>query len=61
MIRSRILMIAEACIGAKEGTSQHQTILDIYNNYKGPGKRPYKIGINDPWCAAFVSAVFIAS
>ena len=61
MIRSRILMIAEACLGTQEGSSQHQTILDIYNGYKGPGKRPYKIGRDDPWCAAFVSAVFIAS
>lgn len=58
--RSYLLEVAEACVGTVEGTDRHKTIIDIYNNY--PGKiRPYKITSRDPWCAAFVSACFIAS
>ena len=56
----RILLTARACIGTKEGTDRHKTIIDIYNNYH-PKPREYKISMKDPWCAAFVSSVFIAS
>lgn len=59
-MREKILYVANACIGTKEKTARHQTIINIYNQY--PNKsRPYKITLNDPWCAAFVSAVFIAA
>ena len=61
MIQDKIWEVAAACIGTNEGTGRHQTILDIYNQFDYPGKRPYNIGRNDPWCAAFVSAVFIAA
>lgn len=61
MTADYILKVCEACKGTKEGTQQHQTILDIYNTQTWPGKRAYKIGRNDPWCAAFVSAVFLAA
>ena len=61
MTAQYILDVCNACLGTKEGTGRHQTILDIYNGYKGPEKRSYIIGRNDPWCAAFVSAVFIAA
>lgn len=60
MIRKRIVEVATACIGTKEGTPEHQTIIDIYNGY-AKKVRPYKITKTDPWCAAFVSAVFIAA
>lgn len=61
MTRQKIVDICTACLGTVEGDARHQTIIDIYNNYNGPGKRSYKIINTDPWCAAFVSAVFIAS
>lgn len=61
MTADYILKVCEACKGTREGTKQHQTILDIYNTQTWPGKRAYKIGRNDPWCAAFVSAVFLAA
>lgn len=60
MLRDSILYTAACCIGSKEGTGRHQVIIDIYNMYK-PKLRPYKITVHDPWCAAFVSSVFIAS
>lgn len=58
--RNKIVEVATACIGTKEGTDRHKTIIDIYNNYQGKS-RHYKINMGDPWCAAFVSAVFIAA
>ena len=58
--RPTVLYTAACCIGSREGTDRHQVILDIYNMYK-PKNRPYKITAKDPWCAAFVSACFIAS
>lgn len=59
-LRDTIIYTANACLGTQEGSGRHQTIIDIYNQY--PGKiRGYKITLLDPWCAAFVSAVFIAS
>ena len=59
-MREKILSVANACIGTQENTERHQTIIDIYNHY--PNKiRQYKITLYDPWCAAFVSAVFIAA
>ena len=40
-------------IGITEGSSEHNTILSIFNNC-GLCKR-YKITTNDAWCAASVS------
>lgn len=59
-MREKILYVANACLGTQENTDRHQTIIDIYNQY--PNKsRQYKITLHDPWCAAFVSSVFIAA
>lgn len=55
--RNTIVNVARACIGTKEGTLRHQTILDIYNSHK---PNVYHMTPNDSWCAAFVSACFIA-
>lgn len=57
MDRKRIVETAIACLGTKEGTIQHKTILDIYNNYK---PNLYHMKPTDAWCATFVSACFIA-
>lgn len=59
-IRSRIVEVAASCIGTREGSPEHKTIIDIYNGY-AKKVRPYKMTLKDPWCAAFVSAVFIAA
>ena len=58
--RDKVVEVARACIGTKEGTDRHKTIIEIYNGYANKS-RPYKMSMSDPWCAAFVSAVFIAS
>ena len=61
MMNEHIVQVAMACLGTQEKTPRHQTILDIYNQYKGPDKPVYKMTLSDPWCATFVSAVFIAA
>ena len=58
--RNKIVEVATACIGTKEGTERHKTIIDIYNGFSRRS-RPFKMTMGDPWCAAFVSAVFIAA
>lgn len=58
--REYVLYVAQSCLGAKEGTTRHKTIVDIYNQYS-PKNRPYKLTMQDPWCAAFVSSCFIAA
>lgn len=58
--RNYLIDVARACIGTQEGTDRHKTIVDIYNSYPGRSRK-YDININDPWCAAFVSACFIAA
>lgn len=58
--REKIIFVANACINTREGSKEHQTIIDIYNQHK-PKNREYKLTLKDPWCAAFVSAVFIAA
>lgn len=60
MMNDKIVEVATACIGTQEGTERHKTIIDIYNMYI-EGKGLYKMTMKDPWCAAFVSAVFIAA
>lgn len=61
MLNEKIVQVAMACIGTQEGTDRHKTILDIYNQYEDKSKRQYTVKATDPWCAAFVSAVFIAA
>ena len=55
-----VVDVAMACVGTKEGTPEHKTIIDIYNGYMDK-VRPFKMRMTDPWCAAFVSACFIAA
>lgn len=46
-------------LGAADGNAKHKEIVDIYNSFL-PHPRGYKLSINDPWCAATVSAAAIA-
>lgn len=43
-------------LGTKEGSTEHRRLLDSYNRIR-PLPRGYIMTGNDPWCAAFVSAV----
>lgn len=55
-----VVDVAMACVGTKEGSPEHKTIIDIYNGYMDK-VRPFKMRMTDPWCAAFVSACYIAA
>lgn len=57
--RNDIVSKMKEWIGAKKGSATHKQILAIYNNHT-PLARGYKMTVNDPWCAATVSAAAIA-
>ena len=56
--RENVAYVARACLGTAEGSARHKTIVDIFNMYYKGG---YMLKITDAWCAAFVSAVYIAA
>ena len=57
-LRTHFVDTARSYYGAEKGSAKHLEILDIYNSQeKLP--RGYKMTVNDPWCATFVSAMAI--
>lgn len=57
--RDLMVTVMRGWLGAYKGDNLHKTILNIYNSYK-PLPRGYAMTVNDPWCAATVSAASIA-
>lgn len=57
-LRSRVCDQARAWLGRKEADRSHREIIDLYNRNRLPGT--YAMSYDDPWCAAFVSAVGMA-
>lgn len=55
-LRNRVVREASTWLGVKEGSSRHKALIDLYNKID-PLPAGYKMTVNDPWCAAFVSAV----
>lgn len=51
-----IINTAKTYIGTKEGSNNHREIIDLYN--KARYNDAYQMTTNDPWCCAFVVAVF---
>ena len=56
-IRELVSDYATKLIGIEEGTAEHMVIVNAYNSIL-PLPVGYKLSESDPWCAAFVSAVF---
>ena len=54
-LRHQVTAQAESWLGVQEGEALHREILAIYNAHRPAGG--YVMGPEDPWCAAFVSAV----
>ena len=54
-----IIAKAESFLGIKQGSSEHKTIINFYNEARETGA--YQMTIYDPWCAAFVVACFYAA
>lgn len=51
-----IIETARSYLGTTEGSSKHKEIIDLYN--KARYSDAYQMTMNDPWCCAFVVAVF---
>lgn len=52
-----IISTAKKYIGTKEGSQNHHEIIDLYN--RGRYSDAYQMTMNDPWCCAFVVAMFV--
>lgn len=52
-----ILNSAKNYVGTLEGSAAHQEIIDLYN--RGRYSDAYCMTMNDPWCCAFVVAMFV--
>lgn len=59
-IRQRVVDTAVSLLGIKEGTAEHKRIIDTYNSKLPKLPRGYKLGYNDPWCAATMTYIGIA-
>lgn len=46
-----------SCVGAPELGTFHQRLVEEYNKIE-PLPRNYKVSLNDPWCAIYVSAMW---
>ena len=55
---SKVVEQAKAWLGLKESDGSFKVIIDTYNSQKVL-PRGYRMTLNDPWCAAFVSAVAV--
>lgn len=53
-----IINTAVTYIGTPEGSQNHREIIDLYN--RGRYSDAYQMTMNDPWCCAFVVAMFVA-
>lgn len=51
-----IIEVAKSYLGTKEGSVQHKEIIDLYNQARYSDA--YQMTMYDPWCCAFVVAVF---
>lgn len=59
-LRQKVACIITAWVGATKGSARHAEILKIYNGFT-PLARGYKMQTNDAYCAATVSAAWIAA
>lgn len=57
-LRNIVCDWARSWLGRKEDDGSYREIIDIYN--MGRPKGTYRMTYDDPWCAAFVSAVGMA-
>lgn len=53
---SSIIETAKSYLGTREGSQNHKEIIDLYNRARYSDA--YQMTTQDPWCCAFVVAVF---
>ena len=51
-----IIETAKSYLGTREGSQNHKEIIDLYN--KARYSDAHQMTMQDPWCCAFVVAVF---
>lgn len=51
-----IIEFGKAYIGISEGSQEHKDIIDLYNSARYADA--YRMTLDDPWCAAFIVALF---
>lgn len=56
--RAAVVSQARSWLGRRQSDGSHRAIIDLYNSLRPPGS--YRMTYDDPWCAAFVSAVGMA-
>lgn len=56
MVTDVIISTAQKYLGVVKGSDEHKRIIDLYNNARE--RDAYKMTYSDPWCAAFIVAVF---
>lgn len=52
----KIITTAQTYVGIVKGGDKHKHIIDLYNNARE--RDAYKMTYADPWCAAFIVAIF---
>ncbi len=57
-LRSSLVNSAAEYVGTSKGSAKHVEILNIYNS-QNPLPINYKMTVNDPWCAAFATAMAV--
>lgn len=57
-LRRKYALTAASWLDTQEGSDRHRELLAVYNGIR-PLPRGYAMGENDPWCAAFASAVAV--
>lgn len=57
-LRNEVCSCAASFVGCSEADGSHRAIIDLYNSHR-PLARGYAMSYDDPWCAAFVSAVAV--
>lgn len=57
-LRKTVCDAAASFVGCTESDGSHRGIIDLYNSHR-PLARGYAMTYDDPWCAAFVSAVAV--
>ena len=55
----QIIKTSQSYVGTLEGSAAHEEIIELYN--KGRYSDAYCMTMNDPWCCAFVVAMFVAN
>jgi hypothetical protein len=55
---SEIVKLAQSWLGIKEGSAEHQALVDLYNSFL-PHPRNHTMKVTEPWCAMTMACLAI--